>query len=220
MRYIAALLLLIVFPSLYGQAQVDFRGLAAANIEKIITPSLSATFMGAAIQTYDFKETGFFWADAGLKMSLTRHITLRGVYRLMYRRNLANFYDRRQVLFADLAWSRTRRSWTLGAGVRLQSFFYNHIVEGYRPPSVYGRYRASLRYKIDYYWQPFSEIELFVPANNPSRSGPDQFRILLGISRTINQNFKIQLYEQWQQQVFRGANNTNFLTALGWSIRF
>ena len=220
MRYWFTILLLAGRHLLQGQAQVDFRGLSAVNIEKMITPSLSATFMGAAIQTYDFQETGFFWVDAGLKMDITRRITLRGVYRLMYRRNSDNYYDRRQVLFADLGWSRTRRSWTLGAGARLQSSFYNHIIEGYRPPAVYSRYRASLRYKIDYYWQPFTEVEVFAPVNHPSRRGPDQFRILVGISRTINQNFKIQLYEQWQQQVFRGANNTNFLTALGWSIRF
>lgn len=220
MRLIAILLLLICTRVLSGQAQIDFRGQPLLSIEKMITPRWSATFLGAALQTYDFQETGFLWGDLGVKWDLNQRISLRGAYRLMYRRNLDNFYDRRQVLYADLAWSRWRRGWNFGAGVRVQSLFYNHIVEGYRRPSVYGRYRASLRYKINYYWQPFTEMEVFVPFNHPTRTGPDQFRIAFGLTRTINKHFKIQLYEQWRQEIFRGQNDTFFVTGLGWSVRF
>lgn len=222
-RSVTILLLLYFFVYLaenQAQNQIDFRALSALNIEKKLTSEWSLTTMLAGIMTYDMQELGFAWIDGGVKYKLSRNFGVNANYRLFYRRNLDNFYDRRQVLYADLDYAKSFGRWSLGGTARVQSFFYNHIIEGYRRPSVISRNRINLKYKLDYYWQFFAETEIFVPLNHPVRKRPDQIRGSLGLSRTFNRNFKLELYEQVQQIINRVPHNTNFLTGVILYCRF
>lgn len=205
---------------LVAQPQIDFRGLFSLNVEKKLTPELSLTGSGAALRTYDFRETGFAWADGGVKYKLTRNIGVNANYRLLFRRNLDNFYEKRHILYADIDWTKSRGNWSVGGTFRFQSMFYGHIAEGSRPPRFYNRDKINIRYKINYYWQPFAEAEVFVPIRHPVRKKPDQWRLSLGISHTFNRYIKVEFYEQLQQGINRSVKNTNFLTAVNWFVRF
>ena len=203
-----------------GPNQIDFRGTMLVHVEKKISTAWSLTGMAAGTLTYDFQELGFAWADLGAKYRINRHFGVNLNYRPLLSRNLRNFYRLRQILYADLDFSWSRRRWSYGGTARIQQSGFTDFFEAGRSASWYSRNKFNIRYKADYYWQPFVEAELFVPIHHPSRKRPDQWRLAIGVNYTINRYIRVELSEQIQQQINRAPQNTNYLTALNWYIRF
>jgi hypothetical protein len=219
MRAVPVLLVLLMPMLLDAQELVDVRALTSVNLEKRIDRSLSITGFAAMIATNDLHEAGFAFGDVGVKYRILRGVSMNANYRYMLRRNLENFYDVRQVIYADLDLSKSLGHWTVGGTVRAQRLHYVKLFDGFRPPLTYVRMRANLSYKLNYYWQPMVECEVFQPLDHPSRRGIDQFRVMAGITHTFNDRLRVEFYEQWQQQVARALNNTYFLTAMNWYYR-
>lgn len=203
-----------------GPNQTDFRGTLLIHVEKKISSAWSATFMGAGTLTYDFQELGFAWADVGIKYRISRHLGVNLNYRPLLSRNLRNYYRLRQILYADIDFSWNRRRWSFGGTARMQQSGFTDFFESGRSARWYSRNKINVRYKVDYYWQPFAEAELFIPVNHPTRKRPDQWRFGIGVFYTINRNLKVELSEQIQQQINRAPQNINYLTALNWFYRF
>lgn len=208
--------------SLSAQRQIDFREQTNLRAEHRFTQDFSMAFMAAAILTNDLQEVGFTYFDGGLGYKITPNIGVNANYRLLYRRNLYNAYDKRHILYADLDYIKSLPGrWTFAGTLRFQGQFFNHLfIEGPRSPAFYARTRAGLRYKINYYWQPFVEAELFVPILRPSRPLPDQIRASFGLSYTFNRYVRLEVYEQMQYQINAATNNIFFLTAINWGLRF
>jgi len=214
-----AVLHLVVF-TLAAQNQIDFRGMLSINVEKKVSKRFSFTAMTTGIMTYDFQELGFAFFDGGVKCKITKNISTNFNYRFMFRRNLKNFYDIRQLVYGDIDFTKSINKWSLGGTIRIQSLHYTHLVDGYKRPLVYNRNRINVKYKINYYWQVFSEFEFFTPLNHPIRKTVDQVRNSVGFCYTINDRIKIEVYEQIQTQINRAPKNINFLTAINWYFRF
>jgi len=204
----------------WSQNQIDFRGMASINLEKKITRRLSVTAMANAILTYDFQELGFAFYDGGVKYKISRNISTNFNYRFMQRLNLDNFYDDRHLVYGDLDFSKNFGRWTLGGTARFQTQFFSRFTDSYHYPLAYNRSKLNLRYKVNYYWQPFTEIELFTPLNHPTRKTSDQFRFSLGFHYTFNDYVNVELFAQVRQQMNRAPRNTIFLTALNWYVKF
>lgn len=219
MRLPAIVIMAIVWQACIGQGQIDVRALGSFNVEKRIDRNWSLTGFVAGIATYDLHELGFAFADAGVKYRLRRGISLNANYRYMERRNLENAYDVRQTIYLDLDLSQNFGRWSLTSTLRAQRLHYVHLFDGYRPPLSYLRVRAGLRYRIDYYWQPLAEVEFFQPIDHPVRRSVDQYRVLLGIGHTFNERWKVEVYEQRQQQIGRAGPDTYYLTAMNWYYR-
>jgi len=207
---------------LRAQGQIDFREQTNIRAEHRFTQDFSMAVMTAAILTNNFQEVGFAYFDGGLGYKITPNLGVNANYRLLYRRNLYNAYDKRHVIYADLDYSRSLPGrWSFAGTFRLQGQFFNHLfTEGPRPPNFYARTRIGLRYKINYYWQPFIESELFTPLIRPKSPFPDQVRASLGLTYTFNRYIRVEIYEQLQQQINATTNNIFFLTAINWGLRF
>lgn len=213
-------LFLLISADTLGQNQIDLRGLFSLNVEKKITKRVSLTGIAASFLTNDFHEIGFAFFDAGLKYKITKNIGVNFNYRFMLKRNFENFYDNRPMLYGDVDFSKSFKRWTLGGTARFQGFFYSHIFDGYKSPVFYNRDKINIKYRINYYWQPFAELEFFLPLNHPVRKTIDQIRGSVGFCYTINDFVKVEVFERIQQQINRAPQNTYFLTAVNWSFRF
>jgi hypothetical protein len=213
-------LLAVISSGIYAQNQIDFRGLLSLNVEKKVSKRISFTAITAAIATYDFQELGFAFIDAGVKCKLTKNFSTNFNYRFMFRKNLANFYDNRQIFYGDIDFSKGFKRWSVGGTARFQALFYSPTFNEYKAPLVYNRTKLNVKYRVNYYWQPFTEVEFFVPLNHPVRKTVDQLRGSIGVAYTINDKIKVEFYEQMQQQINRATHNTNFLTAMNWYFRF
>ena len=210
---------LIAWLGSHGQGQIDIRSLGSFNLEKRLDRSWSITGFVAGIATNDLNELGFGFADIGFKYRWRRGITFNANYRYLERRNLENFYDVRQILYADVDLSQGFGRWTVTSTIRAQRLHYVKLFDAYRPPLTYVRMRAGLRYKVDYFWQPLFEVEMFQPLDHPTRTLVDQYRLLLGMGYTFNDRWKVELYQQRQQQINRPSADTYFLTAMNWYYR-
>jgi hypothetical protein len=206
--------------SVFGQNQVDFRSMLSVNVQKKINRRVSATCIVAEFQTYDFQELGFAFVDAGFKYKLSNSFGINANYRYFLKKNLDNFYVNHPMLYVDLDYSKGIKRLTIGATSRLQGFYYGKIIDGYRNPSYYSRNRLNLKYRLNYYWQPFTEVEIFIPLNNPKRQSLDQIRYNLGFCYTFNDYLKVEIFERIQQQMNRAPSNTYLLTAMNWYVRF
>ncbi len=170
--------------------------------------------------TYDLQELGYFFFDVGARFKFTKNISVNANYRYLFLRNLDNFYVDRQMLYGDLDLSWSRKRWSFLGTVRFQSYFYTHIVEGYKTPRVYNRDKLKIGYRINYYLKPFVECEVFFPLNHPVRKTIDQVRAAIGLAYTINKHIKVEIFEQIQQQLNRAPKNTYFVTGLEWYFKF
>jgi hypothetical protein len=220
MRRIICILLLLFALNTNAQNQVDFRGMFSLNFEKKITRRFSATAMANGILTYDYQELGFAFYDGGLKYKITRNFSTNANYRFMQRRNLDNFYDDRHLIYADIDFSKGFKRFTVGGTSRFQKEYYSRFIDSYRFPLAYNRSRVNLKYRANYYWQPFAEIEVFTPLNHPVRKKVDQLRFSLGFHYTFNENVNVEFFAQIRQQINRAPRNTIFLTAINWYFRF
>lgn len=216
------LLLLLSAGWVAGQNQIDVREQTNVRVEHRFTQDFSIAFMGAAILTNDLQELGFVYLDGGFGFKITPNWGVNANYRRLYRRNLYNAYDTRHLLYADLDYSkRLRGRWFATGTLRLQALFYNHLFqEGPRLPNYYARTRLGLRYKVNYYWQPFVESEMFTPLFNPQRPYPDQIRASVGLAYTFNRYVRVEVYEQIQQQFNASSTNLFFMTAINWGLLF
>ena len=207
---------------LSAQGQIDFREQTNIRAEHRFTQDFSVAVMAAAILTNDIQEVGFAYFDGGLGYKITPNLGVNANYRQLFRRNLYNAYDKRHVFYADLDYAKGLPGpWTFAGTLRLQGQFFNHVFsEGPRPPTFYARTRVGLRYKINYFWQPFVESELFTPLFRPNRPLPDQIRMSLGMSYTFNRYLRLEVYEQMQRQINAASDNIFFLTAINWGLRF
>lgn len=215
-------LLLLSAGRIPGQNQTDVREQTNIRVEHRFTQDFSMALMGAAILTNDLQELGFAYLDAGLGFKITPHWGVNANYRRLFRRNLYNAYDTRHLLYADLDFSkRLRNRWSVAGTFRFQAQFYNHIFqEGPQIPNYYARTRVGLRYRVNYYWQPFAESELFTPLFNPRRPYPDQIRASVGLVYTFNRYVRVEVYEQIQRQINASSQNLFFMTAINWGLLF
>lgn len=214
------LLFIVVSTFTYAQNQIDFRSLISVNVEKKVSKRMSFTAITAGIATYDFQELGFAFFDVGFKCKLSKNFSTNVNYRFMLRKNLENFYDNRQIFYGDIDFSKGFKRWSIGGTARFQALFYSLTFNEYKAPLIYNRTKLNAKYRVNYYWQPFTEIEFFVPLNHPIRKTIDQLRGSIGFAYTINDNIKVEFYEQIQQQLNRAPHNTNFLTAMNWYFKF
>lgn len=220
MKKYIAIIFFILFGSVQAQNQIDFRSLLSINVQKKISRRVSGTGMIAAFQTYDFQELGFGFLDAGVKYKVSNGIGINANYRAMIKKNLDNYYDYRPMLYADIDFSKGIKRWVLGGTARFQGYYYGQIFDGFRRPAYYNRDKINLKYRLNYYWQPFTEVEAFFPLNNPKRRTIDQIRFSLGFCYTFNDYLKVEIFERVQQQLNRYPANTYFLTAMNWYVRF
>jgi len=221
MKKLKLVIFSVLLPILvFSQNQTDFRGMFSINLEKKITQRLSITAMANGILTYDFQELGFAFYDGGVRYKISKIFSTNANYRFMQRLNLENFYDDRHLLYGDIDFSKNIGKWAIGGTARFQTQFFSAFSDSYHYPLAYNRSKINLKYKVNYYWHPFAEIELFTPLNHPTRKNVDQVRASLGFHYTFNDYLNVEFFAQIRQQINRAPRNTIFLTAVNWYVKF
>lgn len=212
----------LIFTSLAlkAQNQIDFRAMPSLNADVKLTRRLSITGLADGIFYNDYRELGFAFFDTGIKYKITRNFGVNGNYRYLLRRNLDNFYDQRHLLYFDLDVSKGYKRWSFGGTTRFQCEFFSRFIDSYHYPLAYNRSKVNAKYRINYYWQPFAEFEMFTPLNHPIRKTVDQVRFLLGFNYTFTEKVKVEVFFQVRQQINRAPKNTIYLTAMNWYFRF
>lgn len=214
MKFVLIILNFFCWTSLYAQEQIDFVGSLNFGIEKRLSQSIHLTGLSSIKINQDLHEVGFFFLDVGAKYKYNNKVGINFNYRYAKRRNLDNGYDTRHFLYGDLDLNHSFRKWTMFSTHRFQAMFYSHIGDSYKRPVFYLRNQFGIKYRINYFWQPYIESELFTPMFRSEQALFNQYRISFGVSYTFNRDFKISIFEQAQHDINQVSRNTNFITAL------
>jgi hypothetical protein len=197
-----------------AQNQIDFRGMPQSLVDFRINQHSSLTFIGNSLFMNDFHQLGFIFIDFGYKYRLTKSFGINVNYRALSRRQLNDNYLTRNLNYFDLDYGKSMNRLSLGATFRVQ----NEWIPNKRP-IIYNRSKINLKYRLSYYWQPFTEIEVFTPLLHPTRDQPDQFRLAFGINYNFNEKCKLETYYQIRKLTNRIANNTYHVFSINFSYK-
>lgn len=190
--------------SAFAQQQ-DFAGIATVAIEKNVGKGLSFELSAQAFQNQNLRETGYFFGDVGANFRITRNFSLGVHYRFMELRNLDNFYDDRQIWYGEVNWSKRFNRLGLQFRSRYQTSVYGlNYADPYKPNKNYWRNRLGIRYRLDYYWQPFISSEWFYRMD---KCELDNFRHIAGMQYRFNEDWSVSLYYQNDWNINRFRNN-------------
>ncbi|MBS1656557.1 MAG: DUF2490 domain-containing protein [Bacteroidetes bacterium] len=196
--------------------QEDFQGIVSLGLEKKISSSVSLSLLNEERWNQNLSELGYAFLDGGINYRIDRHWTLGVNYRYMLLRNLDNEYNGRQTLYGDVAYSKgvKRLSFTLRA--RLQNAWYPLVLNETKQNSVlYNRDKLTLRYRVNYYFVPFINGEIFIPVNHPTHEKIDRYRAAAGFYYNFNDFFKAEVYYQVAHELNQSNKKTNYAIGLG-----
>jgi hypothetical protein len=201
--------------------QRDFVGLSGATMSKNINRGWDVSLGGQAMFNQNLHEMWFAFADASVGYKPNRNINIELHSRSIEFRRLDNAYERRQLFYNTISWSKSSGRWSFSLRNRIQQLIYGeHFNDEFKGPLWYNRDRLAIRYRINYYFAPYASAEFMVPLNNYLRQGIDQYRIAAGISYTLNDYVRFDSYYQIQQQLQRASgNNTYFVLGFTTSIK-
>jgi len=167
------------------------------------------------------QELWFAFGDAAIGYRLNRNLNIELHAREIQYRQLDNSYRARHLFYNTITYSKGFGKWSLSVRNRLQQLVYGeHFSDSFKGPVWYNRNRLALRYKINYYWSPYISTECMLPLNRPNRKSIDQFRLAAGVSYTLNEYIRTDLYYQLQQQLARSSGNDSyFVLGLNFAVK-
>ena len=201
--------------------QRDFVGLSGVTMSKNINRGWDVSLGGQAMFNQNLHEMWFAFADASIGYKPIRNINIELHSRTIQFRRLDNAYERRQLFYNTISWSKSSGRWSFSFRNRIQQLIYGeHLNDAFKGPVWYNRDRIAIRYRINYFLAPYASVEIMLPLNNYRRQGIDQYRIAAGISYTVNDLVRFDSYYQIQQQLQRtSGNNTYFVLGFTTSIK-
>ena len=154
-------------------------------------------------------------SDAGIGFRLNRNWSVEVHNRIVHFRKPTNVMEWRNLVYQTITWQESYRKWTFSVRNRLQQLsFIEHWDDGLKSPRWYNRLRLNTSRRIDYYWSVAANAELFYPMNHPVRSGMDQYRLGVMVSKRFNERWSVLTSYQLQQLTQRKMNNRFWVLGL------
>lgn len=161
--------------------QQDFISMNAVHLRKRVSRSIEFGISNQTAFNQNIAELWILYHDAGVIWKIRPGLSTELHYRLVRLRNLDNFYENRSLFFHAIKFSESFGRFNISVRNRTQQMVYaDHWNDTYRGPRWYVRDRLALRYRLNYFWQPYISAEIFNPLNHPARKGIDQIRYGVG----------------------------------------
>lgn len=218
-RVFFSFILICLVSGLRAQQQ-DFAFQPMLTLEKRISRAFTARLATQAFVNENAAELSSVFAEATIAYRLTQNASLSIGFRQVAQRNLENQFDDRELYNAALTVSKSKRNIGLGLRLRYQSLWFGDFgAANYRRNRDYLRTRLTLRYRMNYYWTPYIECEVFKPLNRPQRQGFDQVRYTIGVIRTINERLRIEPYFMNMDLIARESQKRYHVLGLSTTLR-
>jgi hypothetical protein len=189
------------------------------NVEKKINKHFSVTFLNQYILNQNLHELGLYFFDAGLNYKYNDNFSAAANYRFSNARNLDNFYEQRQMFYADVSYAKGFGKFGITARARLQKQYYPQLFneESYRKPKTYSRDKLTLRYRFNWYWSVYAAEEIFYRMDKGEIAA---WRTSAGVYYQFNLKNKIEISYGVQEQSNVQNPYTNFITGINYYYRF
>jgi hypothetical protein len=195
---------ILLFTSKADCQQKDFVLLNGVKFEHKWNKYWSSSLALQTMLNENSSELWIAFADLGVTYRLSKHIETQLHVRQMKLRRIDNSYERRQLFYHTISWSKniSKLSYTLRHRTQ-QLTFEDHFDDAFKGPFYYFRDRFTIKYKINYYLQPYIATEFFFPLNRPNRPVMDQYRPTIGMFYCFNNKVKTEAYFLLQNPYLR-----------------
>ena len=189
------------------------------NVEKKFNKHFSGTFFNQYILNQNLNELGLYFFDVGVNYKYNNNFSASANYRFSNSRNLDNFYEQRQMIYADVAYAKGFGKFGLNARTRLQRQYYSGVFnsESFRVPKNYSRNKLTLRYRYNWYWSAYLAEEIFYRMDKSEISA---WRTSAGIYYQFNLKNKVEISYAIQQQDNVENPRTDFISGINYYYRF
>jgi hypothetical protein len=202
-----------------GQKQQDAVAWVMVNIEKKITNRFSLGLMTQTAFNQNFREMGAAYLDLGVTYKLSKHISVAGNYRFTEIRNLDNFYQPSQRVYADVTLSKGYKKFYFQFRSRIQMQYYGiDPTDSYRASKYMNRNRFSIKYNINRVYSPYIFLEQFYRLNNAHNT--ESIRAGIGLTYKFNLQHRIDFYFLNQFQMNRNTSRIDYIYGATYSYKF
>ncbi len=216
------ILLFIAFSSGNGNAQVNDAGLwLSVNIEKKITPLLSAYFTEELRMNENITEAGTIFSEFGLSYRLSKRFKVGATYRHSHKRNLDDSYDTRQRWYFDFTYRERVSVLTLLLRMRFQTEYTDFYTsaEG-KVPEYHIVPKLTIKADLNRNYVPYIYAEPYYRVNDPVYGPCDKLRLCAGVEYTINRMHMLDLHYLIQKEYNVKNPETDFVVGLSYYFTF
>jgi hypothetical protein len=219
-RYLFLVLLLFSFIPALGQVN-DASLWSSLNIEKKITPDLSANLNQEFRFNENISELGIFFTDVGLLYKINKSIRISGNLRFINNRRLDDSYSQRCRYYLDLSFRKKFKPLVISFRTRFQSQYKIYAEEKDVNPFYYNRDKLTLKIDLDKKYTPYLSSEIFIPlTESTDYMMLDNVRYAAGVEYKFNRMHTIDLFYMIDKELNQPNPATNFITGVGYYFCF
>jgi hypothetical protein len=206
----------------FAQAQVQDAGLwMEVNIEKKITPSLSASFTEEVRLYENITEVGQFFSDLGLSYRIWKNLRIGANYRYIREKRLDDTYGTMHRWYAEASYRQKMKPLTFILRLRyFAQYKDSHVSETDEIPRDHVAAKLTIRYNAKYHLEPFVSAEAFFRVNHLVYGPFDQLRVRAGIGYAFNRMHSVDLYYGITKEYNVKHPETDYVIGLGYNLVF
>jgi hypothetical protein len=220
LKYI--LLLLFICLGFRSSGQVNDAGMwLDLNLEKKITPVLSACFTEEIRLNENITEVGLLYSDLGLSYKFGNKFKLGANYRFTKKKRLDDTYQNFHSWYFDASYREKLKPVNMILRLRYQSKYTESFTwEDGVVAKSHIRTKLTLKYDLNEKFEPYAYGEAFFRLNDPVYYPFDQLRLCAGVEYTFNRMHKIDLYYLICKEYNVKHPETDFVIGVSYSVTF
>lgn len=203
----------------FAQKQKDATFWPGINVEKKINKRFSAICFSQLALNQNYAEIGSVFLDLGLSYKINNYISVSGNYRFVKLRNLDNYYNDVQRLYADLTFSKGYKKFYFQFRSRIQEQNYGiDFFDHSRPNKYFSRNKITAYYRFNRTYSLSLSGEQFYRLNKRNKTEA----IRLGIDFAYKFNLKNRIDIFYMNQFQKNIKNPriDFITGITYGYKF
>jgi long-subunit fatty acid transport protein len=205
-----------------GVTQVnDAQAWIFLNLEKKITPRLTASFAEEVRLDENYSEVGSLLTDLGVSYRLNDRFKAGALYRFAFKRRLDDTYENRHSWAAEAYYRERLKPLEMVVRLRFQSKYDEAgTSEQSMIPANHLRTKLVLKADLDRKWKPMVFGEAFFRTSHSKYQSLDEYRVGAGLEYTFNRMHKVELNYFISRET--GVRNpmTKYIVQFGYSVTF
>jgi hypothetical protein len=189
------------------------------NLEKKITPFLSATLREEVRLNENITEVGEIFTDVGLSYRFLKRFEISANYRFSNKREVDDSYDRGHRYYFDLKYKEKIKKFSILLRMRFISQYTNiYSSETGMVPNNHLTGKVTVKYKLMRRIEPYISTEAFFCLDKKNQSYFDQIRCTAGIEYSFSRMHSVDLYYRICHELNTKNPETDFIIGLSYNL--
>lgn len=191
------------------------------DVEKKLTPALSACFTEEVRMYENITEVGGILTDFGVKYRFNNRLKAGVTYRFSKKKLVDDTYRNFNSWYAEVFYNEKLKPVQLTLRLRYQSRYTEpNTSDNTRVNQDHTRIKLNVKYDLDRKYSPYIYVESFFNFANPVYYPLDQMRYCTGVEYTFNRMHAVDLHYMIAKEYNVRHPQTDFIIGIGYSLTF